>query len=369
MTATFTTHLSRIWHRRRATGSNHTRTTSTVMRQQDGNESGVGCLAMLLAYFGKARTLAQCRVACDAGRERITSEHLVDAARKLGVEADGWVVQGADAFDVFQLPLPAIVYWQDCRFVVVERVARRHVTIVDPAHGRRRLARDVFDRLCSGVAVTLAGDAFRTPEALWMTGLLIVSTVALQVCRLALPLGTLLVVEHVVGGIESSLFWIGVATVLVVLSHTILLFVRSQAVARLGVIGEARWRHESIVACLDGWFVIFSLFLVAMWSPALAALAGGFGLLQVCVVAWARRRVRSMVEALVSGMTLCSLLGLLVLGAHEVLAGRLTVAVMLALNVLAAGALIPLGEVTVSLVASRGAGDVGEGDREREGWR
>ena len=53
-----------------------------------------------------------------------------------------------------------------------------------------------------------------------------------------------------------------------------------------------------------------------------------------------------MVEASLSGLGLCSLLGLLVLGAHEVLAGRLTMGAMLALSVLAAGALIPLGEMT-----------------------
>jgi ATP-binding cassette subfamily B protein len=52
-----------------------------------------------------------------------------------------------------------------------------------------------------------------------------------------------------------------------------------------------------------------------------------------------------MVEALVSGVGLCSLFGLLVLGAHEVLADRLTMGVMLALEVLAAGVLIPLGEL------------------------
>jgi ABC-type bacteriocin/lantibiotic exporter with double-glycine peptidase domain len=203
--------------------------------------------------------------------------------------------------------------------------------------------------------------------------------------------------------------------------------------------------------------VIFSLFLIAMWSPVLAALAGGFGLLQVGVAAWAgrrlwigverevaadaetraclmemwrglsdlktagreayaierwsgfaarglemseaRQRFGLMVETLGSGMAWCSLLGLLVLGAHEVMAGGLTMAAMLALIVLAAGALMPLGEVSRSLqrfLIARArfetlrdvldAADVSEvpatradervapemlmrGDRQREGWR
>jgi ATP-binding cassette, subfamily B, bacterial len=62
-----------------------------------------------------------------------------------------------------------------------------------------------------------------------------------------------------------------------------------------------------------------------------------------------RQRVGSMVEAAISGMGLCSLLGLLILGAHEVLAERLALGAMLALNALAGGALIPLDAMTRSL--------------------
>jgi ATP-binding cassette, subfamily B, bacterial len=469
-----------------------------IIRQRDGIESGAVCLAMVLAYFGRPRMLAQCRVACNPGRDGLIAADLVDAARALGLYARDWIVQGADSFCDSRLHsrlhLPAVVYWQGRRFVIVERITHGHVTIVDPALGRRRLTRGAFDRCCSGVALTFAcgeqtalratrawrferrksdqagssndagGDARRwfdpvrdllreirqAPEATWMAGLLIVSTIALQICSLALPIATLLVVDHVLPvAVEPSLLVMGTAGLLVALSHTMLRFVRSEALAHLAMRVETRWgqemlsrivrlpfrilqRHtatdlltriggndairgyvaaQAIAACLDGWFVIFSLLLMAVWSPVLAALAGGVGLLQIGLAVAASRRLRigierevaadaeaqaclmdvlcgladvkvagcqehaierwsvltrrrlevsecrqrfgSMVEASLSGIGLCALLGLLVLGAHEVLAGRLSMGVMLALSVLAAGALIPLGEMTGRLQSFR----------------
>lgn len=385
-----------------------------IIWQQHAAEDGVVCLAMVFAWFGKPHTLAQCRVACMPGRDGITAEHLIEAARTLGLWADDWVIQGADSLDTV-LSLPAIVSWHERHFVVVERITRRHVILIDPSIGRRRLTRELFDRFCSGVALTFAHaapetrrlpdsivsllrEAFVTREARWMTGLLIVTTIFLQICSLALPVGTLLVLDHVLSvGLEPSLWLMVTVILLVVAAHTILRFVRSEALVHLRMEVEARWRHrvwsrvlsmpchylddlsghlvsQPIVACLHAWFVIASLLVVAVWSPGLAALAMSFVLLQVCVAAWATRRLFSVVDGLVSGIGLCSLLSLLVLGAHEVLAGGLTMAEMLALNVLAAGALIPVGEMTRGLqqflmARARFERLRDEWDREREGWR
>jgi ATP-binding cassette subfamily B protein len=405
-----------------------------VIRPQHAAEDGVVCLAMVFASFGKPHTLAQCRVACMPARDGITAEHLLEASRTMGLWAEDWVVQGADAFDTF-LSLPAIVSWHEHHFVVVERITSRHVILVDPSIGRRRLTRELFDRFCSGVAVTfengggetrralgsiasLVREAFATREARWMTGLLIASTILLQICSLALPIGTLLVLDHILSvGLEPSLSLMVTVILLVVASHAILRFVRSQALVYLRMEVEARWRHrvlsrvfplpcrgldalsgqlvsQPIVVCLHAWFVIVSLVLVGAWSPPLAALALSVVCMQVCVAAWATRRLRSgiekelaadletrvefstsrqrlgsVVDGLVSGMGLCSLLGLLVLGAHEVVAGRLTMAGMLAMNVVAAGALIPVGEMTRDLQQFLMARARFERLREREGWR
>ena len=62
------------------------------------------------------------------------------------------------------LSLPAIVSWHERHFVVVEIITRRHVILIDPAFGRRRITRGLFDRFCSGVAVTFA-DASREEDA------------------------------------------------------------------------------------------------------------------------------------------------------------------------------------------------------------
>jgi ABC-type bacteriocin/lantibiotic exporter with double-glycine peptidase domain len=349
-------------------------------------EDGAACLAMMSTYFGKPRTVAQCRAVCASRSEGLTTEDLIEGARMLGFSAKDWIIDGADSFDAL-LSLPAIVNWHDRYFVIVERVTPTHVILIDPAVGRRRLARELFNRFCSGAAVTftradndrrygrLLRDALKVPESRSMAILLIVSTLALQICSLALPVGLLLIVDHILPlGIEPSPWWVVTSASLVVMAHVILRFVQSEALVHLRMEVEARWKHrvfsrgvggmdgasgylvsQPIVACLHMWFVICSLFLVAWWSPALAGVAAGFCLMQVCVAAWAsgrlaaRQSLCSLVDGLMSGMGLCSLLGLLFLGAHEVLAGRLTMAGMLAMNVLAASALIPVGGMTKGL--------------------
>jgi ATP-binding cassette, subfamily B, bacterial len=347
---------------------------------------------MMSTYYGIPRTVAQCRAVCASEDDDLTTDHLIAAARMIGLSATDWVIEGANSFDAC-LSLPAIVNWHGRYFVVVERVTPQYVILVDPTVGRRRLARELFDRFCSGAAVTftrarglpgqvasLVRDAFHVPESRSLVGLLIASTLALQICSLALPAGLLMIVDEVLPlGVKPSLWWVLMTMALVVMAHVILRYVRSEALVQLGMSVEARWRHRAgvdglngdlvsqpIVACLHAWFVMFSLFVVALWSLVLAAVGAGFCLVQVCVVAWASGRLRlgiekevvgmefsatrrslgSMVDGLVSGVGFCSSLVLLVLGAHEVLAGRLTIAGMLAMNVIAAGALIPVGEMT-----------------------
>jgi ABC-type bacteriocin/lantibiotic exporter with double-glycine peptidase domain len=210
-------------------------------------EDGVICLAMVLAWFGKRCTLAQCRAACMPGRDGITTESLIEASRTLGLWAEDWVMQGADAFDT-RLSLPAIVSWHESHFVVVERITRRHVILIDPAIGRRRMSRGLFDRFCSGVAVTFA-RARVDSETRWMTGLLIASMILLQICRLSLLVGMLLVLNRILSvGLEPSLPLV-VAVILVVVAHAILQFVRSQAIAHLRVVSRRIGRRRRSSLC------------------------------------------------------------------------------------------------------------------------
>ena len=121
--------------------------------QAEAAECGLACLAMLVSHHGlrtdlrdlrrrfsvslKGATLAQ--VMRHAGQLRF-------AARALRCEPD----------ELSQLQLPCVLHWNLNHFVVLERVRRDAIAIVDPAVGRRRVSMAEVSRHFTGVALELS---------------------------------------------------------------------------------------------------------------------------------------------------------------------------------------------------------------------
>jgi ATP-binding cassette, subfamily B, bacterial len=121
-------------------------------------ECGVACLAMILDHHGCATPLRALREACGTSRDGNSAVDLLRGARLFGLEARGLRVE-PDA--LAELALPAVLHWEMNHFVVLERVQRRGVTIVDPSLGRCEVDRETLDRSFSGIALELQpGPAF-----------------------------------------------------------------------------------------------------------------------------------------------------------------------------------------------------------------
>src|SRR5690606_24925736 len=102
-----------------------------------------------------------------------------------------------DIEELDQLKLPCILHWDLNHFVVLANAGRRKATILDPAHGKRRLGVEEVSEHFTGVALELApGVAFEPRKAepsvsirqltgkvagLWRSlGLLLLLSLALQ---------------------------------------------------------------------------------------------------------------------------------------------------------------------------------------------
>lgn len=69
-----------------------------------------------------------------------------------------------DLAHIHQLKLPCILHWDLNHFVVLERVSRRAVTVLDPALGKRRMSLEEFGEHFTGVALELTPTADFKPK-------------------------------------------------------------------------------------------------------------------------------------------------------------------------------------------------------------
>ena len=124
-------------------------------------DCSAACLAMALAYHGRRALLEDLRLVLGTGRDGASALAVVRAADRFGLQGRGVRVPDGCA----QLLRPAsVLHWEGKHFVVLERVDRTTVTVVDPALGRRTVARAEFERAFTGLAIEL------WPGAAWVAG-------------------------------------------------------------------------------------------------------------------------------------------------------------------------------------------------------
>lgn len=313
------------------------------VRQMEVADCGAACLGMVLAYHGKRVGLDELRSTTGTSRDGVDALALVRAAKHYGLTAEG---VAADVSELELLPAGAILHWGFTHFVVLERVDRKGVQIVDPAVGRRRLSFEAVHEVYTGVAVTLQPGPDFTPSegpvgrGTWrylrpLLGQarvlvhLLAASVLIRITALAVPLLTGLLVDEVVPRSDRALLAVLGATMAVVVGYfslcsllrgRLLLKLRTHLDVRLTKdfvehmvdlpysfflgrqSGDLMMRLQSnstvreilttgtIAAILDGILATFYLFLLLILSPPLAALVLGLGLLQVLVLVLSWRR-------------------------------------------------------------------------------
>jgi ABC-type bacteriocin/lantibiotic exporter with double-glycine peptidase domain len=182
-----------------------------LVLQASNAECGMACLAMVLGYYGYRASVRELRDVCEPGRDGISAGALVRAARRLGMEAAGYRFT-PQALQT--LTYPAIAHWEGNHFVVVEKVTSRHIDIVDPAMGRRRLTRAEFEAQVGRVLIGLkpgpdfhaskGGEPFwrrytrsllRLPGVRRLLVQVLVATIIGEALILAMPLVTQTVID------------------------------------------------------------------------------------------------------------------------------------------------------------------------------
>ena len=129
----------------------------TDIKQHDLSDCGAACLASVASYYKLHFPLSRIRQLASTDQNGTNILGLIEAAEKLGFDAKG--VKGAPD-SLSKIPIPAIAHvtieQRLQHFVVIYKIHRNHITIMDPGYGKRRkLKLDTFIRLWTGVLILL----------------------------------------------------------------------------------------------------------------------------------------------------------------------------------------------------------------------
>jgi ABC-type bacteriocin/lantibiotic exporter with double-glycine peptidase domain len=219
-----------------------------VVRQLELSDCGAAALASVLAYHGREVPLRELRVATRTGRDGLDALGLVEAARRYGLNARGVAV---DVNELHALPRGSILHWRFDHFVVLDRVRRGGLDIIDPAQGRQRVSDEEVRTTFTGVAIvfeasdTMVRGSAGGQRSVWrylgplvarsgLLGRVIVLSALIQVLALAVPVMTKIVVDSVIPGADRHLLTVLEAGLFaMVVFHFLSSFVRAHVLLHL----------------------------------------------------------------------------------------------------------------------------------------
>lgn len=311
------------------------------VQQLEVSDCGAACLAMTLAFHGKRITLDEARIATGVNRGT-DALSIMQGAETFGLRGRGVRL---DLDSLHYLPTGSILHWGLNHFVVLDRIGRTSVDVVDPAYGRRNLSLETFGKQFTGVALVFEpADHFEpTPPGkskTWrylvqllaqrsLIGRVLVTSLALRLFALALPVLTAMLIDRVIPrGDYHMLFVVGTGIGVVLAFHVLSTLIRAHLLIELrtrmdtrmtlGFLGhllklpyayftrrssgdlmlrvQSNTQIRELLASsllstlLDGGLATLYLAILAILSPILAIVAASAGALQVLMLLLARRK-------------------------------------------------------------------------------
>src|SRR5882672_10592736 len=121
------------------------------VQQLEWTDCGAACLAMVLGHLGRDVMIDEVREALGtSSRDGTDAQSIIKGAEWYGLRGRGLSL---DVDHLRFLPPGTILHWEFNHFVVLERVSKRGIHIVDPAMGPRVIPLAKFGESFTGVAL------------------------------------------------------------------------------------------------------------------------------------------------------------------------------------------------------------------------
>jgi len=139
------------------------------IQQMRQTECGLCCVAMIMQYYKSYDGILRIRENLEVGRDGLKISLLSKYMKGRGLDTK---VYRANADALAQLELPAIIFWHDEHFVVLEKIDEKYAIIVDPAYGRRKIKFSEFRENYSEIILTAKPTGkfvpFKEKRNLWI---------------------------------------------------------------------------------------------------------------------------------------------------------------------------------------------------------
>lgn len=121
--------------------------------QDEASECGLACISYISGHFGKKMRLEQLRAQFDVTSDGLSFSHLIRICANSGLSGTAVKVS---AETLGELDRPAILLWNNCHFVVLKRVHKNRIEVMDPAAGSRYFTMKEVAHLFSGFALEVS---------------------------------------------------------------------------------------------------------------------------------------------------------------------------------------------------------------------
>lgn len=129
-----------------------------VVKQDGYKECGAACLLSIIRYYGGNISINKLLDLTNTSKTGTTFFNLKDASSKLGLDATGFKIEDTNKKESLQkINMPSICQIVENNyehFIVIYKVKKEKILIMDPARGYRTIKNDEFFRIWTGYIMT-----------------------------------------------------------------------------------------------------------------------------------------------------------------------------------------------------------------------
>lgn len=199
-------------------------------------ECGLCCVVMLSHWHGNYITINDLRDHLQPGRDGVNVRQIISIFEWMGFTPN---VYKSDSESCKHLESPAILFWDNKHYVILERYSKGKYYIVDPALGRIVCKEEEFAKKFSGIMVTATPgkemEMRKKGKSIWMyylpflknSRLMLGVMLVLSIVIYLLSLGLSLMSQLIIDTIDSSGYQLLVIVGVIIISYALIMLLNS----------------------------------------------------------------------------------------------------------------------------------------------